>query len=42
VRSELIDLLVSLDKQYTTETPGESWERYYGRQIMRHFQPSGD
>jgi hypothetical protein len=41
VRSELIYLLVSLDKQYTTEAPGQSWELYYARQILRHFQPSG-
>jgi hypothetical protein len=42
VRSELIYLLVSLDKQYTAEAPGEPWETYYARQILRHFQPSGD
>ena len=40
VRSELIYLLVSLDKQYTAEAPGEPWETYYARQILRHFQPS--
>jgi hypothetical protein len=42
VRSELIYLLVSLDKQYTAEAPGEPWENYYARQILRHFQPPGD
>ena len=42
VRSELIYLLVSLDKQYTAEAPGEPWEIYYARQILRHFQPSGN
>jgi hypothetical protein len=41
VRSELIYLLVSLDKQYTAEAPGEPWETYYARQILRHFQPPG-
>jgi hypothetical protein len=41
VRSELIYLLVSLDKQYTAQAPGEPWEIYYARQILRHFQPSG-
>jgi hypothetical protein len=41
VRSELIYLLVSLDKQYTAEAPGESWEVYYTRHILRHFRPSG-
>jgi len=40
VRSELIYLLVSLDKQFTAEAPGEPWEVYYARQIQRHFQPS--
>ena len=42
VRSELIYLLVSLDKQFTAEAAGEPWEIYYARQILRHFQPSGD
>jgi hypothetical protein len=41
VRSELIYLLVSLDKQFTAEAPGEPWETYYARQIQRHFQPAG-
>jgi hypothetical protein len=37
VRSELIYLLVSLDKQYTAEQPAEKWESYYARQILAHF-----
>jgi hypothetical protein len=37
VRSELIYLLVRLDKQYTAESPGEPWERYYARHIIDHF-----
>jgi hypothetical protein len=41
VRSELIYLLVSLDRQFTAEAPGEPWETCYARQILRHFQPSG-
>ena len=41
VRSELIYLLVSLDKQYTAEAPAEPWQTYYARQILRHFRPSG-
>ena len=41
VRSELIYLLVSLDRQYTAEAPGEPWETWYARQILRHFRPSG-
>ena len=42
MRSELIYLLVSLEKQYTAEAPGEPWEIYYACQILRHFQPSGN
>jgi hypothetical protein len=41
VRSELIYLLVSLDKQYATEAPGEAWEPYYARQILSHFRLTG-
>jgi len=39
VRSELIYLLVSLDKQYTAEQPQEPWESYYARQLLAHFSP---
>ena len=39
VRSELIYVLVSSDKQYTTENPAEPWESYYARRIAGHFQP---
>jgi len=39
VRSELIYLLVSLDKQYTAKNPDEPWSRYYARQIVDHFRP---
>lgn len=41
VRSELIYLLVSLDKQFAAEDPGETWETYYARRIMSHFRPAG-
>src|SRR6266550_3223511 len=41
VRSELVYLLVSLDKRYSADAPGEPWETYYAREIARHFQPSG-
>jgi len=37
VPSELIYLLVSLDKHYTAEQPAEPWESYYARQILAHF-----
>lgn len=41
VRSELTYLLVSLDKQYTAEGPGQPWEDYYAERIFSHFSPSG-
>ena len=40
VRSELIYLLVSLDKQFAAEDPGEPWETYYARRILGHFPAS--
>jgi hypothetical protein len=40
VRSELIYMLVSLDKQYTAEQPQEPWESYYSRQLVAHFSPT--
>lgn len=39
VRSELVYELVSLDKQYTDQKPGEPWESYYARAILDHFRP---
>jgi hypothetical protein len=41
VRSELIYLLVSLDKQFAAGDPGEPWETYYARRILGHFRPAG-
>ncbi len=38
VRSELIYVLVGLDKQYTAQAPGEPWEPYYARRITDHFR----
>jgi hypothetical protein len=38
VRSELVYLLVGLDKQYAAEQPGEPWEGFYARHIIEHFQ----
>jgi hypothetical protein len=37
VRSELVYLLVGLDKQYVERKPAEAWERYYARSIVEHF-----
>jgi hypothetical protein len=38
VRSELVYLLVSLDKEYTAEEPGEPWQSYYAHRITDHFR----
>jgi hypothetical protein len=38
VRSELVYLLVSLDKQYAEDQPGEPWEPYYARRVIDHFR----
>jgi hypothetical protein len=41
VRSELVYLLVSLDKEYTAAQQDEPWETYYAQQILSHFSPPG-
>ncbi|GAC1478958.1 MAG: hypothetical protein PVSMB9_02000 [Candidatus Dormibacteria bacterium] len=38
VRSEMIYMLVKLDRDYTTGKPAESWERYYARELLEHFR----
>lgn len=37
VRSELVYLLVRLDKEYVERKPAEAWEAYYARTIVEHF-----
>lgn len=37
VRSELVYLLVKLDKDYTAAKPNEPWEEYYARGLVEHF-----
>jgi hypothetical protein len=37
VRSELVYLLVLLDKEVTQQQPDERWEQYYARRIAEHF-----
>ncbi len=39
VRSELVYLLVSLDKEYTAGRPAEPWEAYYAQRLLQHFSP---
>jgi hypothetical protein len=37
VRSELVYLLVRLDKEYVEQKPADGWESFYARAIVRHF-----
>jgi hypothetical protein len=37
VRSELVYMLVGLDKEYTERQPAEPWEDYYARGLLEHF-----
>ena len=41
VRSELVYLLVGLDREYVQRTPADSWETYYARRIVDHFSQPG-
>lgn len=38
VPSELVYVLVLLDKEYARERPAESWEQYYARRIPEYFR----
>jgi hypothetical protein len=37
IRSELVYLLVLLDKEFTDQQPAEPWEQYYARRLAQHF-----
>lgn len=39
VRSELIYMLVKLDRDFNAVKQDESWDRYYARELVEHFQP---
>src|ERR671919_607539 len=39
VRSELVYLLVQLDKDFTSQSPSGRWEDYYAERILSHFSP---
>ena len=41
VRSELVYLLVRLDKEYTAEPQTERWEDVYARGLEAHFTAGG-
>ena len=37
VRSELVYMLVRLDKEYTQVKPAEPWPEYYAKRLVEHF-----
>jgi len=37
VRSELVWLLVTLDKQYTQASPDVAWPQWYAERVTAHF-----
>lgn len=37
VRSELVYLLVLLDREFVEQQPAEPWERYYAGRLIGHF-----
>ena len=39
MRSELVYMLVKLDKDYAAESPEENFEDYYARALVEHFKP---
>src|SRR6184192_939064 len=40
VRSELVYMLVRLDKEYGEAQPAERWEDFYAARLGEHFQPA--
>ena len=41
VPSELVYMLVRLDKEFTARNPGVPWEDYYASELLRHFTAGG-
>src|SRR3954470_7606011 len=37
VRSELVYMLVCLDKDYTESAPAEPWPEFYATRLLEHF-----
>ncbi|MBV9837647.1 MAG: hypothetical protein JO156_05985 [Solirubrobacterales bacterium] len=37
VRSELVWLLVTLDKEFTATNPELAWPQWYARRVLEHF-----
>ena len=42
IRSELVWLLVNLDKAYTTTSPDTRWPTWYAERIVGHFAADAD
>jgi hypothetical protein len=42
VRSELVWMLVALDKEYTASNPAGPWPQWYAERIIEHFRPPGE
>lgn len=40
VRSELVYVLVKLDREFNESKPDEPWERFYARRVIEHFPPT--
>jgi hypothetical protein len=38
IRSELVYMLVNLDKEYTSVAPDERWQDYYAPRLIEHFR----
>jgi hypothetical protein len=39
VRSELVYMLVTLDREYISAAQSGSWEDYYAHRLQKHFTP---
>ena len=37
VRSDLVHLLVDLEREYADEKPGEPWDAWYAERVVGHF-----
>jgi hypothetical protein len=37
VRSELVHLLVAVEKEFADQQPAEPWEQFYARRVIEHF-----
>ncbi|HEX4187733.1 MAG TPA: hypothetical protein VHY83_07550 [Solirubrobacteraceae bacterium] len=42
VRSELVWMLVALDKEFTRTNPEASWPDWYAERVLEHFGVSSD